>query len=132
MSLISRRTLLENAAKGGLVLSAGSLLAACGSSASSSSSATSGTKAASTGTPRHGGTLHVGLTGGSSSDTLDPNSLLNNADYARASKLYESLVWTNAQGQAYLRLADEMTPNKDATVWTIRLRSASSSTTVRA
>jgi peptide/nickel transport system substrate-binding protein len=122
MSLISRRTLLENAAKGGLALSASSLLAACGSSSSSSSSAASGTTTASAGTPRHGGTLHVGLTGGSSSDTLDPNSLLNNADYARASNLYESLVWTNSQAQTYLRLAEEMTPNQDATVWTIRLR----------
>jgi peptide/nickel transport system substrate-binding protein len=122
MSSISRRTLLENAAKGGFALSAGSLLAACGSSASSSSSSTASGTTASAANPKHGGTLHVGLTGGSSSDTLDPNSLLNNADYARGSNLYEGLVWTNTEGQAYLRLAEEMTPNKDATVWTIRLR----------
>lgn len=31
-------------------------------------------------------------------------------------------MWTNSQAQTYLRLAEEMTPNPDATVWTIRLR----------
>jgi peptide/nickel transport system substrate-binding protein len=32
-------------------------------------------------------------------------------------------VWKNAQAQSYLRLAEEVTPNKDATLWTIRLHS---------
>ena len=39
MSLISRRTLLENTIKGGAALSAGGLIAGCGSSSSSSSAA---------------------------------------------------------------------------------------------
>ncbi|HLH67386.1 MAG TPA: ABC transporter substrate-binding protein [Solirubrobacteraceae bacterium] len=125
MSLITRRSLLANAARGGLALGAGGLIAACGSSSSSSSSSSSGASssaAAAAGTPKHGGTLRAGLTGGSSSDTLDPNAPVNNTDYARVANLYEGLVWMNAAGQPYFRLAEEMTPNKDATVWTIRLR----------
>ena len=110
----------SNAAKGGLALSAGGLLASCGSSSSSSSHAAS---SAASSAPKHGGTLHAGLTGGSSSDTLDPNTIVNNTDYARVANLYEGLVWVNADAQPYYRLAEEMTPNKDATVWTIRLRS---------
>ena len=121
MSLISRRTLLENTAKGGVALSAGGLIAACGSS-SSSSSASGSQSGSSSGTPKHGGTLHAGLTGGSSSDTLDPNSPVNNTDYARVANLYEGLVWVDANAQQYNRLAEELTPNKDATVWTVRLR----------
>jgi peptide/nickel transport system substrate-binding protein len=122
MTLMSRRTLLENTAKGGVALSAGTLLAACGSSSSSSSSViATGNSTTSGASPKHG-TLHAGLTGGSSSDTLDPNLALNNLDYARVSNLYESLVWSDANATIYLRLAEEMTPNKDATVWTIRLR----------
>jgi peptide/nickel transport system substrate-binding protein len=117
VSLITRRSLLGNAAKGGLVLGAGGLLAACGSSSSSAS----GSDAAAT-TPRRGGTLRAGLTGGSSSDTLDPNNPVNVTDYARVACLFEALVWLNADAQQYYRLAEEMTPNKDATVWTIRLR----------
>jgi peptide/nickel transport system substrate-binding protein len=117
MTMITRRSLLSDAAKGGLVLGAGSVLAACGSSAASTSQAP-----ATTGAPRHGGTLRAGLIGGSSSDSLDPNSPVNNTDYARVANLYESLVWNNAQGHPEYRLAEEMTPNKDASVWTIRLR----------
>jgi peptide/nickel transport system substrate-binding protein len=123
MTPITRRRLLENAAKGGLAVGAGGLIAACGSSSSSNSSAATTTSQAAAGTPKHGGTLRAGLTGGSSSDTADPNTIVNNTDYARAALLYEALVWTNSQAQQYNRLAEEMTPNKDATVWTIRLRS---------
>ncbi|MFZ0382439.1 MAG: ABC transporter substrate-binding protein [Solirubrobacteraceae bacterium] len=123
MTPITRRRLLENAAKGGLAVGAGGLIAACGSSGSSSSTAaTTGSSTAAAGTPKHGGTLRAGLTGGSSSDTADPNTIVNNTDYARAALLYEGLVWLNADAQQYNRLAEEMTPNKDATVWTIRLR----------
>ena len=81
-----------------------------------------GQSSSAAGTPKHGGTLHAGLTGGSSSDTLDPNHLVNNLDLARLTNLYEGLTWLNAQGQVYLRLAEEMTPNHNATLWTIRLR----------
>jgi peptide/nickel transport system substrate-binding protein len=121
MSMITRRTLLENAAKGGVALGAGGLLASCGSSSSpssSSASTTSGPAAA----PKHGGTLRVGMTGGSSSDTLDPNTIVNNTDYPRIANIYDALVWPDANGVPQLRVAEEITPNKDATVWTIRLR----------
>ena len=121
MSLMSRRTLLENSAKGGLALSAAGLIAACGSSSSSSNSS-SASSAAASGTPKHGGTIHAGVTGGSSSDTADPNLLVNNTDYARAQNLYDALVWLTPAAQPYFRLAQEMTPNNDASVWTIRLR----------
>ena len=114
--MITRRTLLENTARGSLALGAGGLIAACGSSSSSSSSSDP------TGTPKHGGTLHAGLIGGSSSDTIDPNNPVNVTDYARVANLYEALLWLDADAQQYNRLAEEMTPNKDATVWTIRLR----------
>jgi peptide/nickel transport system substrate-binding protein len=115
--LVTRRELLGGAARGGLALGAGGLIAACGSSSKSSSSAVARLVK-----PRHGGVLTVGLTGGSSSDTLDPNSPVNNTDYARVANLYDALVWQDANARPYLRVAEEMTPNKDATVWTIRLR----------
>jgi peptide/nickel transport system substrate-binding protein len=116
--LITRRRLLEGAAKGGFALTGAGLIAACGSSSTKSKAV----GVVSSGRPRHGGTLMAGLTGGSSSDTLDPNSPVNNTDYARVANLYDALVWQDAQARPYLRVAEEMTPNKDATVWTIRLR----------
>jgi peptide/nickel transport system substrate-binding protein len=120
MRPISRRTFLENTIKGGVALGAGGVIAACGSGSSSTSAASSSTQAA--GKPKHGGTLHAGLTGGSSADTNDPNFLLNNTDYARVQNIFDPLVWLTADARPYYRLAEEMTPNKDATVWTIRLR----------
>lgn len=114
---VTRRELLGTAARGGLALSAGGLIAACGGSSSSSVSA-GGT----TGGPHHGGVLTVGLTGGSSSDNVDPNTPVNNTDFARIACLYDTLAWQDAEARPYLRVAEEMTPNKDATVWTIRLR----------
>jgi peptide/nickel transport system substrate-binding protein len=118
MKSITRRALLDGTAKGGLALSAGGLIAACGSS----SSTTSSHAAASATTPRHGGTLKAGLTGGSTTDTVDPNSPVNETDYARVASLYDALVWQDAQARPYLRVAEEFAPNKDGTEWTIRLR----------
>ena len=103
MSLISRRTLLENSAKGGLALSAAGLIAACGSSSSSSSKSSSASSSGASGSPKHGGTLHAGLTGGSSSDTTDPNLLVNNTDYARVQNIYDALVWLHADATAVLQ-----------------------------
>jgi len=114
---VTRREFLDVAARGGLALSAGGLIAACGGSPSNSVS-----PAGTTGGPRHGGVLRVGLTGGSSSDNLDPNTPVNNTDFARIACLYDTLAWQDAKARPYLRVAEEMTPNKDATVWTIRLR----------
>jgi peptide/nickel transport system substrate-binding protein len=113
---ITRRQFLDGAAKSGLALSAGGLITACASSKTSTSAAAKAV------TPRHGGTLTIGLTGGSSSDTVDPNAPVNNTDYARVANLYEGLAWQDTKGRPYLRLAEEMVPNNDATVWTIRLR----------
>lgn len=120
MQSLTRRTLLARSGQGGLSLAAAGLVAACGSSSSSPTSAA--TTATHPAQPRRGGTLTAGLTGGSSSDTLDPNIATTNPDYARIASLYEGLVWPNAQAQPQLRLAQEITPNRSATVWTVRLR----------
>ena len=43
-------------------------------------------------------------------------------DLARAPQLYNSLVQFQSNGQLKLALAEEITPNHNATLWTIRLR----------
>ncbi|MGC0367255.1 peptide/nickel transport system substrate-binding protein [Rhodococcus sp. 27YEA15] len=117
MTTITRRALITNAGKGALALGAFGLLGACATSPSNPSAASSG------GPPIHGGTLRAALTGGSVSDSCDPNRLVSNPDWCRATNMYESLVWMDANAQVYNRLAEDMWPNEDATVWTIRLRS---------
>jgi peptide/nickel transport system substrate-binding protein len=75
------------------------------------------------GQPKHGGTLTVGYTGGSSSDIVDGFNIYTDLDAARTSALFEPLVQYEPSGQIVNRLADEFLPNADGTVWTIRLKS---------
>ncbi|HEY7025450.1 MAG TPA: ABC transporter substrate-binding protein [Candidatus Limnocylindrales bacterium] len=92
-------------------------LAACGGSTSSSSTSTS------QGTPKKGGVLRAAFSGGSSTDTIDGDNVINNLDFARTYQLYDSLVKYDEHGQIVNSLAEEITPNADATMWTIHLRS---------
>jgi peptide/nickel transport system substrate-binding protein len=73
------------------------------------------------GQPRRGGRLHVGLTGGTSADTWDPHFASNVTDFARSNAVYEC-VGSAADGTVVPVLAEEFSPNSDATEWTVRLR----------
>jgi peptide/nickel transport system substrate-binding protein len=73
--------------------------------------------------PKRGGTLKVGISGGGSSDTLNPLAWLSSADYSRISQLFEPLVGWDENAIPTLVLAEEITPNSTATEWTIRVRS---------
>lgn len=116
---ITRREVLQSAGAGALFLGGSSLLAACGGGSSSATTAASG---ASEGKPVAGGTLKAGIQGGTNTDTLDAHNLLTNADYARLPQLYDPLVRLNTQGLPELVLAESITPNKNATQWTVKLR----------
>ena len=114
----TRRRVLAGLAGAGVAAGAGSLLAACSSSGSTAPSASSSAK------PRSGGNLQVGLTGGSSSDTLDPHKGVTDLDISRIQTLYEPLVALDDQGQTvqYL-LAEEITAqNGSLTDWVVKLR----------
>jgi peptide/nickel transport system substrate-binding protein len=69
--------------------------------------------------PRRGGTLTLASTGGSSADTLDANNALNVPDFPRVLALNNLLI---GLGEGAPGLASEVLSNKDASVWTIRLR----------
>jgi peptide/nickel transport system substrate-binding protein len=111
---MTRRELIVRATLLGLSASSiGALLAACGT-----------TNAPTTATaPRKGGTLRAGLSGGSSSDTLDPHMGLTYLDTARATQIYQPLLRLNAAAQTEMELAEEISPHGSTSEWTIRLRS---------
>ena len=121
--LLSRRGFLRTVATGTAALGAGVLLDACGSSAKAIGGATTTPGTTAAGAPRRGGTLTAGLTGGSSSDTLDAQAGVNNVDFARMLQLYSPLVAFDSNAEPTLALAEEITPNSDATVWTVRVKS---------
>lgn len=117
---LSRRELLGKGLAAAALPALGGLLTACGSS-----SMGSGTPRRTNGTtviPKRGGTLTGGISGGSSSDTLDGQDPVTNMDFARINSLFEPLVGMDDAAQLKLVLAEEITPNHDATLWTIRLR----------
>ena len=117
---LSRR----DALKAGFALTAGGLLAACGSSGSSSTSSTATTTTTpSTVKPKRGGTLRVGLSGGTSSDTVNPLRPIQTLDFARIGNLYDPLFKLDKNAHAIPVLASEITPNKTATTWTVRVPS---------
>ena len=117
-SPIDRRRFMGLLGTGAAAAGTAGLLAACGSSSSSSSSAAAG----GSGKPKRGGHLHVGLTGGASSDTLDPLAQVTIPDLARSPQLFNSLIQFQSNGQLKPTLAEEITPNSNATEWTIRVR----------
>jgi peptide/nickel transport system substrate-binding protein len=115
--MVSRRSFLTRAGQGAVLLGATGALAACGSSSGGSPS----TKAVS-GKAKKGGTLKAGLSGGSTGDTLNALTPVQSTDFARTMNLFEPLTVFGAAGPVENVLAEEVTPNQDATTWTIRLR----------
>jgi peptide/nickel transport system substrate-binding protein len=120
---LTRRKLLQVGGSTLLVVGGGGWLAACGGGGKGATASTTTASGTAGGTPKRGGVLRVGAQGGSNTDSLDAHNVLTNTDYARAAQLYDPLVRLDNQGQPQLVLAEELTPNKDATEWTIRIRS---------
>lgn len=116
-----RRTFLRSAVAGGAMLAGGVLLEACGGSSSSSSASSSSSSSAA---PRQkGGNLRVGLTGGSSTDTLNPfYGGISAIGTARAQQLYQPLVQLSNQAQVQYVLAEEIIPHGSTSEWYIKLR----------
>lgn len=114
---MGRRDFLRGIAVTGAVTSAGGLLVACGGSSTSSPSAAASSK------PKRGGNLKIGLSGGSSSDTLDPHQGLTYMDTGRFEALYQPLVKLDSTAAIENVLAESITPhNGSLSEWIIKIR----------
>src|SRR5215469_14889377 len=114
---LDRRQFLRGLAATGAIAGTGSLLAACSSSGTSSPAASPASTA-----KRKGGSLKVGLTGGSGSDTLDPHKGLTYLDTARAQSLYQPLLQLTTAAQTEFVLAEDISPRGSTSQWVISLR----------
>ena len=116
---LGRRQFLRGVAATGAAAGAGGLLAACGGSSPSTTKSLDRTGH----TLRRGGNLKLGLTGGSSTDTVDPHKSLTYLDTSRLQSLYQPLVQLNAQAQVEYVLAESITTHRGSlSEWVIRLR----------
>jgi peptide/nickel transport system substrate-binding protein len=108
---ITREELLRRAAAGGILLGTGGL---------------AGIANAATGAapkPKHGGTFRLGVPNGSTKDFIDGQNIVNRPDQARIVTGWETLVVYDSQFKLQFDgLAEEITPNKQGTVYTIRVR----------
>jgi len=118
-SRLTRRDMLKGAAVAGAAFGLGGGLAACGGDGGGEASPSASASAAG---PKKGGEIRAGITGGSNSNTLDVTLEITNSDAARTVMTYEALVEIQPDGTLEYLLAEEMTPNADATEWIIRCK----------
>ena len=115
---VTRRDLLKGGAGIVGLAALGPLAAACGSSGTSSSASPSAASS-----PKSGGSLKIGIVGGSAKDTADPHSASYEPDIAIQFQLYDGLAAFDNNAKVVLHLAESLTPNAAATVWTCKLKS---------
>ncbi|MCC7319922.1 MAG: ABC transporter substrate-binding protein [Rubellimicrobium sp.] len=72
--------------------------------------------------PVRGGTLRVGLSGGESTNSLDPALAASPAPNITTQTWGEKLVDVTADGQIDLRLAEDVSSTPDAGEWTFKIR----------
>ncbi len=118
---MSRRTFLRGVGATGASLALGPLLAACGGTTTTTAAA--GETTTTTAAAKTGGSLKVGIVGGSAKDTLDPGLSSFEPDNAFVTQLYDGLMGLSTDYQLENRLAEEVTANADASMWTARLKS---------
>lgn len=118
---MDRRQFLKVAGLGAAALALGAPLAACSGGTNSHSTTAKGKGPS--GKAVRGGHLRIGGSGGASSDVLDPHVGTTNTDYVRLPQLFDVLVKLKHDGSGvnYL-LAESITPNAEATKWTIKVR----------
>ncbi|MBL9054343.1 MAG: ABC transporter substrate-binding protein [Tabrizicola sp.] len=79
-------------------------------------------KAALADEPVKGGTLRLGVSGGGSTDTLDPALSASPAPYNILRTWGECLVDVSETGTIEMRIAEEVSSNADATEWSFKIR----------
>ena len=113
---LTRRQIFKGAAVIGAGAALAPALAACGGGETTTSASPSA------GVPKKGGSLKSGITTGSGKDGFDPHALAYEPEIAAGFQLYDRLLDLSPDAQVIPGLAEEATPNADATVWTVRLK----------
>ena len=71
---------------------------------------------------KKGGLLKAGMQGGESTNSLDPALAASEVPFAINMTWGEMLVDVGASGEIQYRLAEELSPNADATAWKFKMR----------
>jgi peptide/nickel transport system substrate-binding protein len=112
---LTRREVLRAGGAAALVLGSGGLLGSAGADLA---------RAAAVGSAaRRGGTLRVGIAGGSPTDDFDMAHINGPSATVRGQVFYETLTYLDGQFRLHNDfLCEECEPNKTADTWTVRLK----------
>ncbi len=80
------------------------------------------TPALAQGTPKKGGTLRMGMEGGSASDSLDPRTYADSIPISYSLMFWNQLVEIDAKGNATPELAESWESKPGAAEWTFNIR----------
>jgi len=116
---VTRRQILGGAAAVGGLAALGPFASACGSSDTTSSASPSASAAVG---PKKGGSLNVGIVGGSAKDTADPQMAAYEPDIAIQYIMYEGITTFDLDAQVVNQMAETIEPNADGTVWKVQLK----------
>ena len=72
--------------------------------------------------PKKGGTLRIGMEGGSASDSLDPRTYADSVPISYGWQIWNGLVEVGENGDAVGELAESFEPKPGATTWIFNLR----------
>ncbi|MCZ7590473.1 MAG: ABC transporter substrate-binding protein [Gaiella sp.] len=115
---VTRREVLRAGAAGALLLGSGGLLGSLGGDAARAASL-----ASLAGDAKRGGTLRVGIAGGSPTDDFDMAHINGPSATVRGQVFYETLTYLDGQFRLHNDfLVDECRPNATADQWTVRLK----------
>ena len=73
-------------------------------------------------TPKKGGTLQLGMEGGSASDSLDPRTYADSIPISYGWQIWNGLVEVDAKGDAVGELAESWEAKPGATTWIFNIR----------
>jgi peptide/nickel transport system substrate-binding protein len=115
MTALTRRELVRAGAVGAAVLGSGGLVGSDAARAALTQHLAP--------TAKRGGTLRVGIAGGSPTDDFDMAHINGPSATVRAQAFYETVTFLDGQFRLHNDfLADEFKPNATADVWTVRLK----------
>lgn len=113
---LSRRQLLQVAGAAGVAIGSTGLFAACSPSGSPDQPSASGP-------PKPGGTLRVGVAGGTTGDVLDPHNAISEGVYPRTLNLFDLPGYRDPSTWApEYRLVESAEQNSQGNQWIVRLR----------
>ncbi|MFA4964518.1 MAG: ABC transporter substrate-binding protein [Thermoleophilia bacterium] len=114
----TRRQVLGGAAAVGGLAVFGPLASACGGGEEEGGPAASPSAG-----PKKGGSLRIGIVGGSAKDTADPHVASFEPDIAIQSIMYQGLATFDLDAQIINQMAESIEANADGSVWQCKLKS---------